>query len=64
MRDMAHTLPAWMQVVWGSLNPLESSFVRTEDGGGVKDYDPVVHIQHCPGNPESWRRSETGAKGV
>lgn len=27
-----YTLPAWMQVGWSSLKPLESSFVRTEDG--------------------------------
>jgi hypothetical protein len=43
-----YTLPAWMQARWSSLNPLESSFVRAEDGGGVRDYDPVVHIPALP----------------
>lgn len=43
-----HTLPAWMQVVWSSLNSLESSSVRAEDGGGVRDYDSVVHIPTLP----------------
>lgn len=63
MVEMWYTLPAWMQVVWSSLTLLESSFVRAEDGGGVKDYNPVVHIPVLPWKSRELEEVRNRSKG-